>query len=75
MKAFSKIVAAVVFIGLYLFCLQFSTRPVSAQEQPSREGLEFFEKKIRPILAEKCYACHSSTLANPVDWFNITSRG
>jgi hypothetical protein len=23
-------------------------------------GVEFFEKKIRPVLAEKCYACHSS---------------
>jgi hypothetical protein len=23
-------------------------------------GIEFFENKIRPILAEKCYGCHSS---------------
>ncbi len=23
-------------------------------------GLEFFEKRIRPLLAEKCYACHSA---------------
>src|SRR5215475_1998681 len=22
-------------------------------------GVEFFEKKIRPILVEQCYACHS----------------
>jgi hypothetical protein len=22
-------------------------------------GLEFFEKKIRPVLAENCYKCHS----------------
>ena len=33
-----------------------------AQQDPS--GIEFFEKKIRPLLAENCYACHSSkTLA------------
>jgi hypothetical protein len=25
-----------------------------------REGIEFFEKKIRPVLAERCYPCHSS---------------
>ena len=46
MKARTKIAAAVLFIGFYLLCLQVSTRPVSAQEQPSREGIEFFEKKI-----------------------------
>jgi hypothetical protein len=26
---------------------------------PSAEGIEFFEKKIRPILATQCYLCHS----------------
>src|SRR4051812_19564854 len=25
-----------------------------------REGLEFFEKNIRPVLVGKCYKCHSS---------------
>ncbi len=27
----------------------------------SADQLEFFEKKIRPLLAEHCYECHSST--------------
>jgi len=22
------------------------------------DGIEFFEKRIRPVLVEKCYACH-----------------
>ncbi len=26
----------------------------------SREHLEFFEKKIRPVLVERCYECHST---------------
>jgi hypothetical protein len=26
----------------------------------SPEGIEFFEKRVRPILAERCYACHSA---------------
>src|SRR6266542_665009 len=32
------------------------------KEQPilTREGIEFFEKKIRPVLTEKCYKCHSA---------------
>src|SRR5258707_12292893 len=24
------------------------------------DGLEFFEKKIRPLLVERCYECHSA---------------
>lgn len=28
---------------------------------PTREQLDFFEKKIRPVLAEKCYKCHSAS--------------
>ena len=27
--------------------------------EPTAEGIEFFEKKIRPVLVERCYACHS----------------
>lgn len=23
-------------------------------------GVEFFEKNIRPVLAQKCYGCHSA---------------
>ncbi len=27
--------------------------------EPSAEGVEFFEKKVRPVLAEHCFRCHS----------------
>ena len=27
---------------------------------PSPEGIEFFEKKIRPLLVKHCYACHAA---------------
>src|SRR5438094_9323143 len=32
------------------------------KEQPpfTREGIEFFERRIRPVLTEKCYKCHSA---------------
>jgi cytochrome c553 len=29
------------------------------QDKPSAAQLEFFEKKIRPLLADNCYVCHS----------------
>jgi hypothetical protein len=33
---------------------------VSRGAEPDREGLEFFEKKIRPVLIDSCYKCHSA---------------
>src|SRR5712692_9890997 len=35
-----------------------------ADAQPSHDGNEFFEKKIRPLLASKCYACHGEKIAS-----------
>src|SRR5437773_1869886 len=26
----------------------------------TRPGVEFFESKVRPVLVERCYSCHSS---------------
>src|SRR5215218_4539483 len=34
--------------------------PVAAVETPSPEQAQFFEAKIRPVLVQTCYACHSS---------------
>jgi hypothetical protein len=31
-----------------------------AQASPSPDGIAFFEAKIRPVLAEHCYQCHSA---------------
>jgi hypothetical protein len=33
---------------------------LGAEKSPTPEGIAFFEKKIRPVLAEKCYKCHSA---------------
>ena len=46
----------------FLFLLlgfAFSVSPVPAQDA---EAAEFFEKRIRPVLANKCQACHNSGL-------------
>ncbi|MDQ1473620.1 MAG: hypothetical protein QOJ99_5100 [Bryobacterales bacterium] len=45
------------FIGIAL-----AAAPLFAQT-PSAE---FFEKEIRPVLADKCYGCHSSKLKSPM---------
>jgi cytochrome c553 len=41
-----------------LVCVLFAGL-ATAQAAPTAEGVDFFEKKIRPILIEKCYECHS----------------
>lgn len=32
----------------------------AAQDEPSPEAIAFFETKIRPVLVESCYRCHSA---------------
>jgi hypothetical protein len=35
----------------------------AAEKKPSKMGLAFFEKKIRPVLVKQCYSCHSAKAA------------
>jgi len=32
---------------------------IAKAAEPTKEQLDFFEQKVRPILSEKCYKCHS----------------
>jgi mono/diheme cytochrome c family protein len=41
----------------------FLCAPTARAQAPSQAGTEFFENKIRPILANNCYKCHSSQAA------------
>ena len=36
---------------------------LGAPEAPGQDRIDFFEKKIRPVLAERCYQCHSAEAA------------
>src|SRR5713226_1466895 len=38
------------------------------------EGIEFFEKNIRPLLTSRCYGCHSSKLDQPMSGLLLDSR-
>jgi hypothetical protein len=37
-----------------------ATSHLYAESQPDSAKLEFFEKRVRPILSENCYGCHSA---------------
>jgi hypothetical protein len=61
-----KAFAILVVIGFFLVVSWRSAHTAGIQQaEPSREGLEFFEKKIRPLLAESCYGCHSDRGKKP----------
>ncbi|CAN5162716.1 hypothetical protein BH11PLA2_BH11PLA2_33300 [soil metagenome] len=46
---------------------------VSAAE-PTKEQAEFFENKVRPILVEKCYSCHSEQAKKNKGGLTLDSR-
>ena len=45
--------------GLLLACVAFPPAAAADPAPFSPESLEFFEKQVRPLLAEHCYSCHS----------------
>ncbi|HTM48700.1 MAG TPA: PSD1 and planctomycete cytochrome C domain-containing protein [Bryobacteraceae bacterium] len=52
-----------------LFAL--TTVPLLAQKA---DDFDFFEKKIRPVLAESCYGCHSAASKPPQGGLQVDSR-
>ncbi len=42
--------------------------------EPSREQVEFFEKKIRPVLVQHCYKCHSAEAAKLKGGLRLDTR-
>ena len=45
-----------------------------ASQPQSKEGIDFFEKKIRPILVHNCYECHSGDKAKAKAHLLLDSR-
>ena len=46
----------------------------SGAEAPSAEALEFFEKRIRPVLATNCYVCHSAEAKTRMSGLSLDTR-
>ncbi len=50
---------------------------VAAAQQANtsqRDGLEFFEKRVRPLLAARCYECHSANAKSLMGGLGLDSR-
>ena len=46
-------------LAVLLFAGAASSQPPNAGAAPDAAKVEYFEKKVRPILADHCYHCHS----------------
>jgi hypothetical protein len=59
-----RLSAAGYLVALLLTGLIFGVTSSGQTEQkpaePTKEGIAFFERYIRPVLAERCYECHSA---------------
>lgn len=58
---------------VYYFALSVSLAP-AANAFADDAGLQFFEEKIRPVLIEHCYRCHSSETDEPAGGLLLDSR-
>ena len=38
------------------------------------EEIDFFEKRVRPVLAENCFACHSEKAPQPMSGLRVDTR-
>jgi hypothetical protein len=47
---------------------------VASAQTPTPEQLSFFESKVRPVLVERCYSCHSSKAKTPFAGLKLDSR-
>jgi hypothetical protein len=46
----------------------------SADAAEDRSGIEFFELKIRPVLVERCYECHSAVARKSLGGLRLDTR-
>src|SRR2546423_15127838 len=59
---------------LIIFAVLFLLAPMARAADPSPDGAEFFEKKIRPLLAENCYKCHSASAQKLKGGFRLDAK-
>jgi len=58
------------FVSIH-FALILAAAPIAAAD----DGVEFFEREIRPLLAEQCFACHSSEAPSVFANLRLDSHG
>src|SRR5690348_7419429 len=63
-----------VLLALALTTSAVAAAPKMAEQHPTKEASEYFEKKIRPILVKHCYECHSGDATKAKGGFVLDTR-
>ncbi|HRX77958.1 MAG TPA: DUF1549 domain-containing protein, partial [Pirellulaceae bacterium] len=63
----------IVLVGTFLLPFH-GTQAADPSEAPNAAGLALFESKIRPMLADHCYKCHSAKSGTPEGNLLLDSR-
>ena len=58
----------------HVFVVAFLMSVAGAPARAQQVTNEFFESRIRPVLATKCYACHNSKMKEPKGYLTLDSR-
>ncbi len=64
-------------LGLVLtgvYAIAGDSEPPVKEKPIDPAGVEFFERKIRPVLVERCYSCHSSQTKSPRGGLRLDSK-
>ena len=65
---------APIVAGAVLCALVAARAFAEAAPQPPKEALDFFENKIRPVLVDRCYSCHSADSKSIKGDFRLDTR-
>jgi hypothetical protein len=64
------LIIAIAAFAAPLICLE----AAASELEPTSQQIEFFERKVRPLLVEHCYSCHSGTADKLQAGLRVDSR-
>src|SRR5689334_21539149 len=68
-------IAAIFCLGSSALPQARTTAPAPAPQTLSKAQLDFFESKVRPILADRCYKCHSPSTGSAKSSLELDWKG
>ncbi len=71
MRYFAQSISVAIFLAVVVLPCQMNAKdPASI----APEAVEFFEKRIRPVLVQNCYECHSAEVDEPEGGLRLDTR-